>query len=481
MDSTFCKKIVLIVSSLFFLSTIFANSSDNWVIAVANFESNIEDDPTAELIARTVLENIPVGTKRTVTEEEQLQAEKQTIEQEILELYNTLQKEIIERDSIIFSIADNEDFEKSIEEKQIEIDLIYSSIEQKKDEQNLLSLNNYVPVEKDIALWKNNDELLYIIPENTKSFNPKDIQALVTGSIKHIDNFLHVDVRLTLYPGNTVAFELSDAEKLVSVKNLSNRITEQMFIQYSNKENITINFAIQPPEAQENAILHINGNLVRKQAGEDFATLQLTNGIYDLYIESPGYQSVALTQYFGGEDIFDVDISLKEQFVADIDFSIPSINGDIFFNAQKAPDTKGTVTINTLPVLGEFIRDDGVSTWFILDAENSSANFNNAHLSFNPNKENPADIIEKKRKIMYHSYSALIASLPVYFILHGQHINEYNAWASGNGSGSSVKAWETAKNVSMGVSIGLGVNFLVQLGLYIYSVNTILPQEITIE
>ncbi len=462
------------------LNVVFANDSENWVIAVANFDSNIEDDPTAKFFARTILENIPVGTKRTVTQEEQFRKDIQTIDSEIVSLYDKLVKSIFERDKIVLNTETDSEFEKQIKDTQKKIDSLYLEIETLKQKKEEIALSDYVPSEKNITLWKNSTEQLYELPENRDKFAPKDINALVTGSITHIDSFLHVDVQLTLYPGKIVEFELCDAEQLGSVKNLSNRIIEELFVQYSNKENLTLNFAINPPEAQDNAVIHINGNLVRKEAVDNFASMQLTNGVYDIYIESPGYESVAFSQYFGGEDIFNVVISLKEQFSAELEFSLPSVPGDLFFNSQKV-DAKGTVTINTLPVLGEFISEDGVNSWLVIDSEDKTRVFDNAHLSFNPKTENPADIIEKKRKIMYHSYSALIASLPVFFILNGQYNNELFAWGSGNGSGDTVKSWEIAKNASMGVSIGLGINWLVQLGLYIYSVNTILPETIIID
>ncbi len=344
----------------------------------------------------------------------------------------------------------------------------------------MLNIDTYVTVEKNIALWNNSSENLYNMPD-TQFFKPTDIHALVTGSVEYIDSYVHATVRLVLFPGNVIEFELRDAEKVDLVKNLSKRISDELFAQYSNKQNITLNISVSPKEAQENAVLHINGIPYRKEQDDAFTTINVINGIYDIYVESPGYKSVAISQYFGDEDIFTVEISLKKQLSAQIDISdLPQV-GDLFFNVKKTPPNATEVTINTIPVLGEFVREDGVSTWFILDSKNNFENLQNPHFSLHLNKENPADVIEKKRKIMYHSYSALIASLPLYFIAHGQYINEYNSWGSGNSSGSSVSAWKTAENVSMGVSIGLGINFLVQLGLYIYSVNAILPEEITIE
>lgn len=85
--------------------------------------------------------------------------------------------------------------------------------------------------------------------------------------------------------------------------------------------------------------------------------------------------------------------------------------------------------------------------------------------------------IEKKRKIMYNSYAALIVSLPASFILLGKYVDEYNSWARGNNTADDLQKWNVARYAAAGVSISLGINFLVQLGIYLHSVNAVLPEQ----
>ena len=464
------------------MSMLFANTSkknDEWIVAVAEFSSNLENDSAAELIARTILQNIPVGTKRMVPVDEQLRQDSYAIEQELLTLYKNLQKKVLERDSVVVN-ATTPDFEKDIEKKQKEVDAIQSAITEKQRQKEVLQLENYAPLEKNIALWQNSNEKFYDISDGAY-INPTDVQALVMGTVEHVDSYIHVSIQLVLFPGEVIVFELRDVENIADIKTFSQFIADEIFVSYSNKKKITLQFAINPPEAQENAVLQINGTPYKLQSNEEFATMNVTEGIYSIYVESPGYTSVGLTQYFGEEDTFNVEISLQKQMATELTIADALTTGELFFNAQKASQDEGTVTINTIPVLGEFINSAGVSTRFILNAEKDFAYLKSPYLSFEINAENPADIIEKKRKIMYDSYSALIVSLPVYFIFNGQYINEYNSCQRGYSSGNSVRGWEMARNASMGLSIGLGVNFLVQLGLYIYSANAILPETITIK
>ena len=78
---------------------------------------------------------------------------------------------------------------------------------------------------------------------------------------------------------------------------------------------------------------------------------------------------------------------------------------------------------------------------------------------------------------MYNSYAALIVSLPASFILLGKYVDEYNSWARGNNTADDLQKWNVARYAAAGVSIGLGVNFLVQLGIYLHSVNAVLPEQ----
>lgn len=200
-------------------------------------------------------------------------------------------------------------------------------------------------------------------------------------------------------------------------------------------------------------------------------------GIYEFYVESPGYESVSGTYSFSDNDDFSVQINLQEYNPIAVNFNVASADGSLYMNALSV-GKDAVPLINSFPVLGEFVNDDGVSTWFFLSDDYEKSELYEAEFSFEPDTKDFAEIIEKKRRIMYNSYAALIVSLPLAFIADGQYLNEYNAFAIGQSSGNKLEAWTVARYATMGVSIGLGINFLIQLGLYIYSANTVLPEEV---
>ncbi len=490
------------------LGYLYAEEDEAWIFAAAEFESNIEEDKTAKLIPQYILQNFPKSLIRTVTPDEQYRQAMMLIDDEIRNLYEDLQSTVLEKDSLVLNWTNNADYEEDYEKKEIEIEDIYSNIQDKNDEKSLLSSDTYLPVEKNIALWNDNAESLYELKENMSFFYPTNINGLITGNITHTGSFMYVEIQLTLYPGAVIEIEITDADEDTAIQGIAKRVSEKIYTSLSNKTETEIVFSIEPQEANENSIIHINGQLIKSSGSNmnTFASVRLPIGVYEFYIECPGYEGLSVTHSFTEEEVYNVDINLKKEETTSIAFSIPAANGSLFINTQKMtqdvlpPDdsqtqneievqtdamtsiaTDGIVTINDLPALGEFVSTDGIVTWFLLDVEDERILQNlDAHsFTLKPETKNYSEIIERNRKRMYNSYAALIVSLPLYFISYGQHLNEYNSWATLQTNDDKLKNWELARDISMGVSIGLGINFLTQLGIYIYSVNAILPEEVT--
>ena len=85
--------------------------------------------------------------------------------------------------------------------------------------------------------------------------------------------------------------------------------------------------------------------------------------------------------------------------------------------------------------------------------------------------------IEKRRRAMYNSYSALLVSLIPTFVSYGMYVNMSNGWVLGHESEENMKLWKNISTGSMVLSAGLGVNLAVQLGLFIGSADSVLPEQ----
>lgn len=276
------------------------------------------------------------------------------------------------------------------------------------------------------------------------------------------------------------------------------------------------------------------------QTPEQNLSAVLTGGIRHIYVEAEGYQAVAADYNFSGSDTFRIRIRLKrkEAIPVKIYFDSASLFSLYLYGLKALPDEKDAnlFTVNGLPVLAELADENGNAKRFLLSepkrrqsnlsferggsagtnvsspssassaganlgsvsstgadtvagtdtvagaktAESAAGNAGATIAEYSVNSAVLSDIgsgIEKKRKIMYNSYAALIVSLPASFILLGKYVDEYNSWARGNNTADDLQKWNVARYAAAGVSIGLGVNFLVQLGIYLHSVNAVLPEQ----
>ncbi|MFI3257509.1 MAG: hypothetical protein R3Y36_04340 [Spirochaetales bacterium] len=448
----------------------------NWIIAATPFESNIAGDSESRFIPQNILQNILLPAVRNVTQEEHYRREQKIISEELQTLYGDVQKKTLERDSLLLTISDAKERDKAFNIKDDEINALFASINAKKEESSILHAEDFFITEENIALWKNDSSQLYTLPEDISSYRPDDIDALITGRIIHSGSFLYVEANLFLYPGGVAVATVSETGSIATVADLSFRLTEKLYEAIVNAQTVSIDFFIEPQQAGSESTIYIGGTVLRGNA-EGFANVTVPAGIYEFYVESPGYESVSGTYSFSDNDDFSVQINLQEYNPIAVNFNVASADGSLYMNALSV-GKDAVPLINSFPVLGEFVNDDGVSTWFFLSDDYEKSELYEAEFSFEPDTKDFAEIIEKKRRIMYNSYAALIVSLPLAFIADGQYLNEYNAFAIGQSSGNKLEAWTVARYATMGVSIGLGINFLIQLGLYIYSANTVLPEEV---
>ncbi len=488
------NKFFTICIVLFLIGTycLTADESESWIFSATRFESSIENDPAATLLPLYIIENFSDNLYRSVSAEEQRRLAIQAFDNDLRVLFESLQKEVFEKDALLVTQKNATEYTESVREKELAIEKIRFDIQQIQEQKEKLVLEDFEVLEKKIELWENGNSL-YEVDENKTYFNPQNIHALISGSVEYIDDFIYVTSQLVLYPGKIIAIEIREVDSISNIQSIAQRISDSLYLSLTNKELVTIHFDIEPKEALDTATIYINGTTYQRESSDDeyFASVHLPSGVYEFYATSPGYEGVTVTYSFDTDDAYAVSIHLKDENPQSISYTIPGPNGNLFINTQKmistnnadSANTEGIATINGLPALGEFVSEDGISTWFFVNeaSENSIPSLAQSDIfSFIPNTENFEDVIEKNRKRMYNSYAALILSLPVYFIANGQYLNEYNSWATNKSDGNNLQAWQTARDVTMGLSIGLGINFLIQLGIYIHSANTILPEEVSV-
>ena len=89
--------------------------------------------------------------------------------------------------------------------------------------------------------------------------------------------------------------------------------------------------------------------------------------------------------------------------------------------------------------------------------------------------------IDKRRKIMYPSYSVFIMSLIPMFYTNANFKNYVELYNNDQTDFKTAKNWQTATNVTRAVSIGCGIFWGYELVRYLIAANTVLPQNARVD
>jgi len=492
------------------------------------------EQAAAVALPRLILEKIADAGIRTVPEDELCRREKKEFAVKRRSLYEDLKKAVALRDQAVFVFTDEKKLKANIGAKEKEISAINAKIEKSIKEENDKIASGFVSVPERIVLWKNSSDSLYEVSENGFGLQePQDIQALISGTLRRTGSYVYACAVLTLYPFAYQAAQVCEIESVDNFEKLAEKLAEKLLPVLKNERQVRIDFDIQPAQAAQTSLIRVDGNQLylnrqHSEAGgqtpEQNLSAVLTGGIRHIYVEAEGYQAVAADYNFSGSDTFRIRIRLKrkEAIPVKIYFDSASLFSLYLYGLKALPDEKDAnlFTVNGLPVLAELADENGNAKRFLLSepkrrqsklsferdgsagtnasspssassagtdtvagaktAESAAGNAGATIAEYSVNSAVLSDIgsgIEKKRKIMYNSYAALIVSLPASFILLGKYVDEYNSWARGNNTADDLQKWNVARYAAAGVSIGLGVNFLVQLGIYLHSVNAVLPEQ----
>ena len=169
----------------------------------------------------------------------------------------------------------------------------------------------------------------------------------------------------------------------------------------------------------------------------------------------------------------DAEINLDE-----IGLYVGGIKHSLSFEDEQL---KSTFLATKFPIFGEFTVP--LVTASDEEAKYASTFFRITGSSMKPviiKTESSTDLIEKARKRMYTSYGILLSTLPFSFYADGRLSDINNSINSGLYTDELVEkynTWKTAYRISIGTSLVAGINMIIQLGRYIYTANTVLPQN----
>ncbi len=367
---------------------------------------------------------------------------------------------------------------------------------------------------ENVVLYNNDSSFLFSPSEEAKADgydswtfekNVLDakINGLVTGSITSYGEYCSVTVELRVFPGGKTLGTTTEVGTLSDLIPLASRIAQNLDSKIANSLPVALEFSISPDDAFEKASIIIDGIVYSasdemNESGKKIGRIEkiLEGGVHHIIIESEGYESLSVNYAFTDENHFLVKAEMKKSTSALVNLRLKRFKDGIFYasgtDAYKTEKSSpyAKVSINGKNVLGVFSPVNLIESTGPKDSKNIAffripvnTAFDGAYLLTNAKPYNREENIDKRRRMMYTAYSALICSLPPLFYCYGNFVSErdsHNLPTSRNNF-SDVTMWRNRSYVATAVTSALGVWAIIELVRYLYAADKVLPADAKID
>ena len=469
-----------------------------------------------------VLEQVSENLYRNTRAEERLDRKLYELQKQRISLFLQLSKEIKTRDSLVLEDYSQKKLSSKIKEvekkitkiekdiqlnidackeeenrarEQIEVDkvrFVDGNSSEKKDSffdllKEFSSDNEYEKdVVENVVLYKNDFNQLFSAGDklHNSSYTSFDFQqavvnsginGLITGVITMYGQFISVSVTLYQYPGGKVIGNAIDVGSITNLKAIAVNLARQLTPKITDNIPIELFFSVEPKEALEHITITVD-DVVYKSVPEKVV---VPSGIHSFVFSSKGYSTLSTSYSFASNKKYKIDVIMAEEKQGVINLRLQKMfKGDIFANGNYFGSVNdeqrfSSIKINNNAILGRFISEDGYGADFFIPQK---LIVDNNYVKIDAKPFDRSEFIEKRRRHMYTSYSIFIVSLIPSFYTYGT----YHSLASAYNAGSDIdfqaaKNWQTASNISMGVSIGCAGYFVYELIRYLSAANSVLP------
>lgn len=450
-------------------------------------------------IPSIILENLADAGIRVLSPEEILERQLVALYKERTALAASLAAAVAERDRQLFLSSGERAVRENIREKERGMQEIRRDLAGKDAEiaglKERLAGRDFDGIDEEretVVLWKASSSVLF----DAERVGQEDINGLLTGRITASGNYVSVRVSLSVYPGGSQAIEVRSAASLADVAVMAREIAAQLKPVLQNRPTVLVDFDISPAEAHGDARILVDGEVFYARRLADGA-LVLPAGRHRIEVEADGFQSRGFTGDFSGGGSFVARIDLERVEYRQVEVSAERSEGveggrvyidgipEGGFGAPVELRTGlafGTVLPAPPPEAGggaeepQAASEPGSPYYFVAEVD-PEPGLLQLNVRLKRDTQAISSRIEKRRRAMYNSYSALIVSLIPAFVSYGMYVNMNNGWALGHESEETVRMWKNIYTGSMVLSAGLGVNLAVQLGLFIGAADGVLPER----
>lgn len=495
-----CKKFAQIIFFLIVQGFCFAETEKtSWVIGAVEFTYRQDfvqseyEKAVLSAIPKLILEQL-YGTKtRNVPDEEILNRKIHSLVKERLALFLELSKEQKTKDALVIQNLSEYQFQKqtAVQEKKIK-EITQKIDDNLANQENLMAefnsekppLKRTAPDTEDFSFYKSDSSELFKFSQKIEKIdyaafdcsaeiiNAK-INGLVTGTVAVYGGYAAVSAEMFLYPGAVSTGVITEIGLISEPEKIAKNIAYRLVPKIENAIPCEIQISIKPESLKDIARVTIDSTVYNKIPDK----LVLSNGVHNFSFECEGYRKESFSYGFGYEKKYLIEVEFFKQDLTETALVLKkAIAGNLFYNGLQAEDNVMSVKINNSGVLGYYYTDKGNTMFFMIpknqfiDDKAVTANLKDYDIG--------ADI-EKKRRMMYISYSALICSLPFLFYSYSSYSTLYKGYVAGTSSISidDIKKYQTMSYIGIGVSAGLGIWFVAELVAYLISANKALPVE----
>lgn len=521
---------ISIISLIFLFYSIYPlfGETGKWVIAAQKFQytrgqsEGAVQSGVSEMLPSAILENLNRSLQRNVMPDEQLERNLYKLRTERQSLYLQLSSEYKKRDALVLEHYSDSKLksaikteEKKIKEIQDKIDANLKELKEqteeatlkmniiskqtvKNDEEELSEFEKFRQLFKNIfvkdkslytpetiAFYRNDSASLFKPSENAvkagitsgtfeKEVVSTGINSLIVGSITGYGDYISVSAELFLYPGAKSAGIVTEIGSTNDMELISSSIAMQLLPLITNAMPVELIIEIFPATAAANSEIYIDDVL----QSNDTNNLILDSGVHNIQFISKNYRTAGTSYYFEGNKRYSIQVNFEELKIGNIQIGLKkNIPGEIYANGVKAipvTDTKSQISIDGNAILGEFIAENGETSFYYIPKKNVlDGNF----VKINPKPMDRMSYIDTRRKWMYGAYSVFMLSLIPAFYTDGQFKNKYQLYNKGQIDYSEAHAYQTAMNITRGIAIGCGVFWGYELVRYLIAANSVLPQK----
>ena len=385
---------------------------------------------------------------------------------------------IAERDALYLAVMPEKEklkkvasFNKKVTEKEADIQKAQEKIDA------LLNDTSFTADTFPVMIWKDGQQV-FELPESAnllQTLKSENIAAVINGSIEDLAGYMYVSVVLTTgLPGMPV-YRFSEAGPYQAIETIARSLAAQIMAAVKNTQPAKVVLTVEPEDAQ----VYVDGEPL--QAGK--TPFYIYEGSHRLEALAAGYDAAGKTIEAKAGESYLLKIKLKKENVISVGFRFIQPDADVFLHTQYFAGTPFQTDIPTGKNTAISFSYGDVKTYVVLRPYDFTQQGQTTYqLQAELNKENTKNLIDRRRNTLYWSLGAFYVALPIFMILQGLTADMASAMSdsrlgSDAATQSKYRALFISTAVMQGITIGLGINYAVQLGLYLYAADQSIPKE----